>query len=1123
MTELVLYPGTERERRISLSQQSIVIGRATDADVRLDSKTVSGHHARIENRPDGYYVIDLDSTNGVAVNDSPISFERLHHGDTITFDQEVAQFLDPSAPAEPNVLPAAEDAAIVDEGADELQTVSSTPSALTVIPSRAAGERCPACDSALAPGAPNCLNCGQVVSHLPAAHSGYIPPDQTAGKSGMGILPIIGFLAGVSIVGFPIAIALGLLTHASIKQRGGTLRDRNMANWALGLGMLWLMLAIVTTTFISWRKSESKKKQAAMEQLAKAEETRIALIEENESRVIRALKSLACAQKYAFSVELLDIDNDGTGEYADLAALQESRSPFFDSNLADGEAFGYRFEVRDSTEGRFLAVAEPLEYQKTGSRTFAIDQTGLIRGVDAEGKRHSQLSFVLPTLQGERSAYYEVDDEIAKDVLNYSKGLSQSVPDQEKVIRIIRRLKSEFALTTVGQELEGISSSADKFVTEKHAEALYREAKTAIEAATFDVALAKLQLIENEYSGFSKIADVERKLAEVRGRILEQNEERAGLLLAEAEVLERDGKQEEARKLYQQIEIQYPYTDVAERISELKPELQRVVLEKKAEAIFFELMELSPAQDYDTLLNLATKLRKDCEDTDIYQDNEYVIENQERKARAIRWRIQTEEKMKQGQLRGALAQLETAAIENPDLKSDLSDLFAELYRSVGAKLREESDYREALEMYINLQNLPRELGSREEIDPAIMAELYNKVGQADLLRKQYEAARIKLSNAAWNYSDDSLFNYRLGIANLYTGNFEESSDAFGRAIRHAPDMEEARLYRSYLNIRFAGVFEQMLAEGFMKKYELKVTLEEHEDDKKKEDDDDDDKDKDDEEDDEDDDDEDGDDKKDEEEEEKRLSIDIEFPDIAQLNFREKFKDYSEHRVPPPKQIRARLSYNYASSRKLLNDMIAIVSILQEAQFRFADELRDARGQGRGSIDTARMKQYLEVSEYKNQLSGLRTRHLDDIKARQELVDVLNELEQRLSTVHADLSAVAKTNRRIETIAKLPLSQLVRKIKSLRKGIKTRDVSMEGELQIGEQILKAADEALGYLQKDSLSVSTKTKTVRDIIRKMENSTDFDSAVLAIKESIDEEIDLEDILRAAEGNTRVSGDF
>lgn len=1109
MTELLFYPGTWRERRIPLEQQNTVIGRASDADIRLDSETVSGHHARIEKKSDGYYLVDLDSTNGVTVNDIPVSAERLNHGDKITFDEEVARFLDPDLQTTDEELPIAADVS-VEEIADKPRPVTISPEPVAIIPTTTGREICPSCGAALPPGAPSCPNCGQVVTGLPVAHSGYIPPAHTPGRPAAGILSIIAFLAGVSIIGFPIAIALGLLTHASIKQRGGTVRDKSMANWAIGLGMLWLMLAFATTAIIVWHKSASKKKLAAIEQEAKSAEERVDRIEANESKVIRALKNLACAQKFSHAVELLDKDNDGVGEYADLVSLQKSSSPFFDSSLADGEAFGYQFEIRDNTEGRFLAVAEPLEYQETGNRTFAIDQTGRVRGIDADGERFSQLSFELPTLQGERSAYYEVDDEIAKDVLNYVKGFSQSVDDQEQVVRIIRRLKSDFALTTVGQELEGITSSADKFVTETHAEALYQESKDAIETKTFDVALSKLKLIENEYSSFSKIADVGRKIAEVNGRISEHNEERARALLDEVETLEREGKQDEAQKLYQQIEIQYPDTDVAARIADLKPELQRVVLEKWAEAIFFEIMELSPTKDYDTLLNLVTKLKKDYNDTDMYRDNSHVIDNQERKAKAARWRAQTEENMKLGLFRGALAQLETAANENPDLKSDLSDLFAELYRNVAEKLRAEADYRGAFTMYINLRNLPREIGTRDEIDPDIMAELYSKVGQADLSRKQYEAARIKLSNATWKYSDDPHFSFKLGVANLYTGYFDESSGAFDLAVQNAPDMEDARLYRSYLNIRFAYVLEQMLADAFMKKYEHEIIVEDEPPEEKtgKEDEQDE---------------EEKEEQKEDKKDEDKPSIDINFPDIAQMNFKTEFRDFSSHRVPPPIRISTRLNYNYASSRKLLHDMIAMVSILQEAQFTFAEELRDARGEGRGSVDSARMRQFIKVSEYKNQLSGLRTRHIDDVKAREELVAVLAEIDRRLGTVYADLGSVSEMNPRIKAISRLSLSQLVKKIKSLRKGIKAMNSSMEGELLIGDRILKAADAALTHLQKDSLSNATKTRTVRDIIRRMGDSTDFDTAVLLIKESIDEEVDLEDILRAAEGNTQVSDDF
>jgi hypothetical protein len=47
---------------------SVLVGRADDCDLRLDHPSISRHHARIEDRPDGWRIRDLGSKNGLRVD-----------------------------------------------------------------------------------------------------------------------------------------------------------------------------------------------------------------------------------------------------------------------------------------------------------------------------------------------------------------------------------------------------------------------------------------------------------------------------------------------------------------------------------------------------------------------------------------------------------------------------------------------------------------------------------------------------------------------------------------------------------------------------------------------------------------------------------------------------------------------------------------------------------------------------------------------------------------------------------------------------------------------------------------------------------------------------------------------
>jgi len=72
-------------RRYLLDGPRATIGRAKDADCVLRDPNVSRHHAELRRSPSGDWTIaDLDSTNGVKVNDRRVASTRLQPGDQVT-------------------------------------------------------------------------------------------------------------------------------------------------------------------------------------------------------------------------------------------------------------------------------------------------------------------------------------------------------------------------------------------------------------------------------------------------------------------------------------------------------------------------------------------------------------------------------------------------------------------------------------------------------------------------------------------------------------------------------------------------------------------------------------------------------------------------------------------------------------------------------------------------------------------------------------------------------------------------------------------------------------------------------------------------------------------------------
>jgi hypothetical protein len=84
--------GVERERvtlqvdgrPFDVTKRRVVIGRSKDCDVQLSDPNVSRRHAELRQEGATYWVVDLDSTNGMDVNGRHLKRAKLENGDTIT-------------------------------------------------------------------------------------------------------------------------------------------------------------------------------------------------------------------------------------------------------------------------------------------------------------------------------------------------------------------------------------------------------------------------------------------------------------------------------------------------------------------------------------------------------------------------------------------------------------------------------------------------------------------------------------------------------------------------------------------------------------------------------------------------------------------------------------------------------------------------------------------------------------------------------------------------------------------------------------------------------------------------------------------------------------------------------
>ena len=91
---VLIYPtGPGMGTRYALTDKPLVIGRGAEADIHIPDHSVSRRHARIQPGADGYYALDLQSTNGTFVNNEQVAMYRLQDGDYLRVGNGIYRFL----------------------------------------------------------------------------------------------------------------------------------------------------------------------------------------------------------------------------------------------------------------------------------------------------------------------------------------------------------------------------------------------------------------------------------------------------------------------------------------------------------------------------------------------------------------------------------------------------------------------------------------------------------------------------------------------------------------------------------------------------------------------------------------------------------------------------------------------------------------------------------------------------------------------------------------------------------------------------------------------------------------------------------------------------------------------
>ena len=113
MAKIFLKFNEQVLKEIPLEGPQLTIGRKPDNDLVIDNPAVSGHHARLVKEEGGFFIEDLNSTNGTFLNDAKVQKQKLKNTDRINVGKHTLLFQDEVAPPPPPPPPPK------DEGADK--------------------------------------------------------------------------------------------------------------------------------------------------------------------------------------------------------------------------------------------------------------------------------------------------------------------------------------------------------------------------------------------------------------------------------------------------------------------------------------------------------------------------------------------------------------------------------------------------------------------------------------------------------------------------------------------------------------------------------------------------------------------------------------------------------------------------------------------------------------------------------------------------------------------------------------------------------------------------------------------------------------------------------------------
>src|SRR5260221_4480 len=88
--EVAVLSWDGQTRRVD--QRRVVLGRSRECDIQVEDANVSRRHAELRQEGTAYWIVDLESTNGIEVNGKRVKRAKLEPGDTFTVGSTEVSF-----------------------------------------------------------------------------------------------------------------------------------------------------------------------------------------------------------------------------------------------------------------------------------------------------------------------------------------------------------------------------------------------------------------------------------------------------------------------------------------------------------------------------------------------------------------------------------------------------------------------------------------------------------------------------------------------------------------------------------------------------------------------------------------------------------------------------------------------------------------------------------------------------------------------------------------------------------------------------------------------------------------------------------------------------------------------